>query len=74
MRVRARAWHPAAPQNATALILLFGVGNGIGVIGGALLGQSLYNRRKEYMALLMAVCVLLGIGPLFYLVNGDVAG
>ncbi|GFH14297.1 MFS domain-containing protein, partial [Haematococcus lacustris] len=54
---------------ATLIVLMFGLGGGLGVICGGALGQWLYNRRKEYVALLMGTSVFLGIGPLTYLVN-----
>ncbi len=63
-RARARQAAAATPlptpcclQVATLLIVLFGLGGGIGVVGGGALGQWLYNRRKEYLPLLSACCL-----------------
>jgi predicted MFS family arabinose efflux permease len=56
-------------QLATLLLLMYGLGSAAGVVGGGLLGQWLYNRRKEYMVLLIVVSMLLGIPPLIYLIN-----
>ncbi|EFJ46143.1 hypothetical protein VOLCADRAFT_93591 [Volvox carteri f. nagariensis] len=58
-------------QAATAVILFFGAGGALGVIGGGAGGQWLYNKRKEYQALLAGGCVLAGIGPLYALINSD---
>lgn len=57
---------------ATSVLLAFGIGGAVGVIGGGVGGQWLYNRRREWMALWMAGGVLLGIPPTLYLVNGSV--
>ncbi|KAG2422826.1 hypothetical protein HXX76_015768 [Chlamydomonas incerta] len=58
-------------QAATLVLLLFGAGGAVGVILGGALGQWLYNKRKEYQALLAGGCVLLGIAPLYVLINAD---
>ncbi|MEW5311908.1 MAG: hypothetical protein WDW38_003584 [Sanguina aurantia] len=54
---------------ATLVILLWGAGGAIGVIAGGAGGQYLYNKRKEYLPLLMGASLVVGIGPLLYLVN-----
>ncbi len=41
------------------------------MVGGGYLGQWLYNRKKEWMAVLAGVAVFLGTAPMLYLVNGD---
>ena len=56
---------------ATTIVLLFGVGGAGGVVLGGVLGQWLYNRHKEHMALLMGSSVLLGIAPLYVLINAN---
>eukprot|EP00798_Chlamydomonas_sp_ICE-L_P021214 gene21214-28123_t len=56
---------------ATLVIMLFGIGGAIGVIGGGYLGQWLYNRKKEWMAWLAGVTVIIAIGPMLFLVNMD---
>lgn len=38
--------------------------------GGAL-GQAIYNRRKQYLPLLIGACVTLGILPVLYIINAD---
>ncbi|KAG2447464.1 hypothetical protein HYH02_007785 [Chlamydomonas schloesseri] len=58
-------------QAATLVLLLFGAGGAVGVILGGALGQWLYNKQKEYQALLAGGCVLLGIAPLYVLINAD---
>ncbi|GLC48102.1 hypothetical protein PLESTB_000715300 [Pleodorina starrii] len=58
-------------QAATGVLLFFGGGGALGVIGGGAGGQWLYNKRKEYQALLAGGCVLLGIAPLYVLINAD---
>jgi hypothetical protein len=44
-----------------------------GTAAGGALGQWLYNKRKEYMPLLMGVSVLLGSIPVYFIVNADIA-
>jgi hypothetical protein len=42
-----------------------------GTVAGGALGQYLYNRRKEYMPLLMGLGVLGGMAPLYAVINAD---
>eukprot|EP00798_Chlamydomonas_sp_ICE-L_P009776 gene9778-7658_t len=56
---------------ATLIITLFGIGGAIGVIGGGYLGQWLYNRKKEWMAVLAGVTVMMAVGPMLFVVNMD---
>lgn len=59
---------------ATTIILAIGIGGSVGVIGGGILGQHLYNtKRKWSMPLLIGSCTIVGSFPLWYLVNADVA-
>ncbi|KAG2490341.1 hypothetical protein HYH03_011288 [Edaphochlamys debaryana] len=58
-------------QASTLVLLLFGAGGAAGVVAGGAGGQWLYNKRKEYQALLAGGCVLLGIGPLYAIINAD---
>ncbi|GLI68460.1 hypothetical protein VaNZ11_012882, partial [Volvox africanus] len=58
-------------QAATVVLLFFASGGAVGVIGGGAGGQWLYNKRKEYQALLAGGSVLAGIGPLYALINAD---
>ncbi|GAX82743.1 hypothetical protein CEUSTIGMA_g10169.t1 [Chlamydomonas eustigma] len=64
--------HGVSTGVATTIISVFGVGGGIGVVAGGWLIQHLYNKKKEYMPMLAGCCVLLGVGPAMYLVNGPV--
>lgn len=61
------------PQLATAIITVFGIGSAIGVVGGGMLGQWMYNRRKEWLAWLSGATMLLGIGPAMFLVNVELS-
>ncbi|GIL90022.1 hypothetical protein Vretimale_18101 [Volvox reticuliferus] len=58
-------------QAATVVLLFFAGGGALGVIGGGAGGQWLYNKRKEYQALLAGGSVLAGIGPLYAIINAD---
>lgn len=58
-------------QAATLIILLFGLGGGAGVLAGGAAGQWLYNRRKQYMAVLMGISVIAGIAPVYWMINAD---
>ncbi len=42
-------------------------------MAGGALGQHLYNKRKEYLPLLMGVGVLGGMAPLYAIINADFA-
>lgn len=57
---------------ATAIILVVGFGGAVGVIGGGLLGQLFYNRRKHSMPIFIGVCTLMGTPPLWVLINAPV--
>ena len=58
---------------ATVVVLAVGIGGGIGVIGGGVLGQWLYNRHKWSMPVFIGICTILGTLPMWFLVNADVA-
>ncbi|KAI8473562.1 MAG: major facilitator superfamily domain-containing protein, partial [Monoraphidium minutum] len=58
-------------QVATVVLLLFGIGGGVGIIAGGAAGQLLYNWRKEWMVVLSAVCIMAGVGPVYFLINAD---
>ncbi len=60
-------------QISTTVIMVLGIGAAIGVIGGGLGGQWLYNRKKEWLVLLSGITMLLGIGPAMFLVNADLS-
>lgn len=54
-------------QEATQILLAFGAGGALGIVGGGFLAQWLYNRRKWTMPVLMGVCttVVRGQGRFF---------
>ena len=58
----------------TAAVTLFGLGGAIGVIGGGVWGQRLYNRDKSSVALLMGLSTMLGALPSYYFVNSTYFG
>lgn len=45
---------------ATLILMLFGIGGGVGTVLGGVIGQALYNRRKEYMVLFFSGGVVAG--------------
>jgi hypothetical protein len=54
---------------ATGLMFMFGMGCFMGSAAGGILGQWAYNRSRPGAALLMAGSTLLGIIPIYWLVN-----
>jgi hypothetical protein len=58
-------------QVATLVLLLFGLGGGVGIIAGGAAGQLLYNWRKEAMPVMAGACIMLGVAPVYYLINVD---
>ena len=58
---------------ATTIVLAVGIGGGLGVIGGGILGQWMYNRKKWTMPIFIGVCTIIGAGPMWFIVNADVA-
>lgn len=61
-------------QGATQIILAFGAGGAIGTVGGGWLAQLMYNRRKWSMPVLLGVSTTVAIGPVLYIINGQVTG
>jgi hypothetical protein len=53
------------------ILVLFGVGSGVGIVGGGAAGQLLYNWRKETMPILCGLAAMGGIAPVYYLINAD---
>lgn len=51
------------------VLIVFGVGGGVGVVGGGYIGQHLYNRRKRMMPLFVGVCVGSAVLPMLWLIN-----
>ena len=56
-------------NQATFVITMFGVGCFIGMVIGGFLGQFLHNKDPRYVVVLMVVAELLGVVPLYFLVN-----
>jgi len=54
---------------ATAALTLFGLGGFFGQFAGGVVGQYLYNRQKKYITYLMGVSTLLGVLPMYYVLN-----
>jgi predicted MFS family arabinose efflux permease len=58
---------------ATTIVLAVGIGGGVGVIGGGIIGQKLYNREKWTMPVFIGICTMIGAAPMWFIVNADVA-
>ena len=56
-------------QGATTIMFIFGLGCFAGNLLGGVLGQWVYNRRKEWAAFLMALSTILGFLPMYWLIN-----
>ena len=67
-----RSPHPHATCDPPQVLLVLGLGGAVGVVGGGALGQALYNRRKWSMSVFIGGCTVLGVLPLYYIVNADV--
>uniref|UniRef100_A0A7S1IH36 Major facilitator superfamily (MFS) profile domain-containing protein n=1 Tax=Eutreptiella gymnastica TaxID=73025 RepID=A0A7S1IH36_9EUGL len=63
----------SVPQ-ATNVMVLTGLSNGVGIFLGAFIGQELYNWQKWSMPLLMGSTTTLGIIPTLYMINGQFTG
>lgn len=59
-------------STATSLVLCIGIGGALGVLGGGVLGQSLYNNRPKYMPLFIGTMTIIGTLPMWYLVKADI--
>ena len=59
----------ATVMEATAVIVMFSVGDFLGKIIGGTLGQYMYNRSKKSVCLLMGGTTMLGTIPFVYLLN-----
>ena len=59
----------ATVMEATAVILMWNIGDFLGKIVGGLLGQWLYNRRKAFVCWLMGATTICSVLPMLYLVN-----
>jgi len=58
-----------AIQDATAVMVVFGVASGVGMLVGGLVGQRVYNVWKPGMPLLMGSSTLLGVIPTLCAIN-----
>ena len=47
-------------MRATGIMLCFGIGGGLGILGGGAVGQALYNKKEEWMVWFFATGVLMG--------------
>ena len=56
-------------QAATTIVLLFGLGNFLGMVLGGGLGDFLYKNDSRYPSLLSGTVAILGCFPLWILVN-----
>jgi predicted MFS family arabinose efflux permease len=61
-------------EQATGIVLVFGIGAAVGNIVGGMWGQKLYNKRKESLPLLMGVTTFLGALPILALTDWEVSG
>lgn len=59
-------------SSATSLVLCIGIGGALGVIGGGVLGQYLYNNRPKYMPVFIGTMTIIGTLPMWYLVKADI--
>jgi len=57
---------------ATSLVLGIGIGGAVGVIGGGIIGQFLYNRSPHFMPIFIGTCTIIGTFPMWALVLGDI--
>ncbi len=55
------------------MILLWGIGGGVGVIGGGFIGQLLYNRKAPLMPLFVGACVASAAFPIWFIINADLS-
>ena len=51
---------------------IWGLGGGVGVVGGGAIGQMLHNRRRGWMPLFVGACVAAAAFPTWFLINADV--
>lgn len=56
----------------TQVLLFIGVGGAIGVLGGGLLGQWIYNRYEPAMPVYIGASTMLGCLPMAWVLNADV--
>ncbi len=51
-------------ENATLIVVMFGIGAAIGILGGGILGQWIYNKRRRNIAVYMTLTTFCGIIPM----------
>ena len=51
--------------------MVWGLGGGVGVIGGGWVGQQLYNRSKGRMPLFVGIVTTTAALPMFWVVNAS---
>lgn len=56
-------------EQATSVLLTFGVGNAIGVILGSLFGHLAYMRDVRLPAVLMGISIILSCIPMYFVIN-----
>ena len=54
------------------MLLCIGIGGAVGVLGGGLLGQWIYNRFEPAMPVFIGLSTMLGCLPMAWLLNADV--
>ncbi|CAL5223333.1 g5832 [Coccomyxa viridis] len=59
-------------SQATLVMTVWGLGGGVGVVGGGAIGQCLHNRRRYMMPLFAGACVASAAFPTWFLINADV--
>eukprot|EP00668_Euglena_longa_P000475 GGOE01000597.1.p1 GENE.GGOE01000597.1~~GGOE01000597.1.p1 ORF type:complete len:451 (-),score=102.22 GGOE01000597.1:196-1548(-) len=57
-------------QSATVVLATFGIGCMFGGLGGGILGQHLYNRKKAWLPVFMGISTFAGVWPMLWLING----
>ena len=53
------------------VVLVWGLGGGVGVIGGGWIGQLLYNKNKAHMPLAMGIVTTTAVLPMLWVVNAS---
>ena len=54
------------------MMTIWGLGGGVGVVGGGVIGQMLHNRQRAWMPLFVGACVAAAAFPIWFLINADV--
>lgn len=59
-------------NQATIIVILFGVGATLGSVLGGWMGQSVYNRNKIYLPIFMGIMTILGTPTMLILMKVNV--